>query len=106
MTIHPEGQIVIPESSHSVTNDSSLVLNYSIVSPDFLEMKNKEPVENMDITNTEVDCRNDEQGLLTNFSLHIICMFDITEFVKLISHLNKDVLEKNVVNFSKFGYFY
>lgn len=66
MTIHPEPQIVVPDSKIPFSDDnSSLVLNYSQHSSFNPEICQNQPVENSDIsTNVAVDIRQDVEGMI------------------------------------------
>lgn len=65
MTIHPEAQIVAPDTQIAMSDgSSSLVLNYSTHSSFNTEISQNQPVENSDISpNVAVDIRRDVEGM-------------------------------------------
>ena len=65
MTIHPDAQIVVPDTQIAMSDaGSSLVLNYSPRSNFNVEISHNEPVENSDISaNVAVDIRRDVEGI-------------------------------------------
>ena len=67
MTIHPDAQIVVPDTQIPMSDgSSSLVLNYSTNPPFNTEISQNQPVENSDISaNVSVDIRQDVEGINT-----------------------------------------